>query len=84
MYAAKAAKRRAAKLQRTPFWDPDTHLIPQLYQVAAMYTRESGQPWHVDHILPLQGKKVSGLHVYANLRVIPGEENIKKSNKYDV
>ena len=40
--------------------------------------------WHVDHIIPLQGKNVSGLHVFSNLRVIPGEENVKKSNKYHV
>ena len=82
--AALECKRRAAQLQRTPSWDPDAHLIVAKYQLAAMLTRETGIIHHVDHIIPLQGKKVSGLHVFSNLRVIPGEENVKKSNKYQI
>ena len=77
-------KRRAAKLQRTPKWDPEAHLIQAKYQLANMLTRETGKPHHVDHIIPLQGKKVCGLHVFSNLRVILGEENIKKSNKFSI
>ena len=75
-------KRRAAKLQRTPKWDLEAHLIQAKYQLANMLTRETGKPYHVDHIIPLQGKKVCGLHVFSNLRVILGEENVKKSNKF--
>jgi len=82
--AALESKRRASQLQRTPIWDQDAHLIAAKYQVAAMLTRETGKPHHVDHIIPLQGKNVSGLHVFSNLRVIPGEENVKKSNKYAI
>ena len=76
-------KRKAAKLQRTPAWLTESDLlhIQCLYQVAAMRTRESGYAWHVDHILPLQGKTVSGLHVPSNLQVIPATENLQKSNK---
>ena len=81
-YALKTAKRRAAKLQRTPKWDKDAHLISAKYQLANMLTRETGNPYHVDHIIPLQGKNVCGLHVFSNLRVILGEENAKKSNKF--
>ena len=77
-------KRRAAKLQRTPKWDSESHLIQAKYQLANMLTRETGKPYHVDHIIPLQGKKVCGLHVFSNLRVILGEENIKKSNKFSI
>ena len=80
--AALEGKRRSAQLQRTPVWDKDTHLIVAKYQLANMLTRETGKPHHVDHIIPLQGKNVSGLHVFANLRVILGEDNVKKSNKY--
>jgi hypothetical protein len=76
------SKRRAAKLQRTPKWDKDAHLISAKYQLANMLTRETGNPYHVDHIIPLQGKNVCGLHVFSNLRVILGEENAKKSNKF--
>ena len=83
-YAAKTAKRRAAKLQRTPSWDPNAHLIVAKYQLAAMFTQASGIEHHVDHIIPLQGRKVSGLHVFSNLRVIPSSDNVKKSNKFDI
>jgi len=82
--AAYEGKRRAMQLQRTPAWDPDAHLIIAKYQLAAMLSQASGTPHHVDHIIPLQGKKVSGLHVFSNLRVIPGSDNVKKSNKYPV
>jgi hypothetical protein len=77
-------KRQAAKLKRTPAWltDFDKLHMECLYQVAAMRTRESGQEWHVDHIVPLQGKTVSGFHMPANLRVIPATENLRKHNSY--
>ena len=80
------AKYRSAKLQRTPPWltDFDALRMRCIYQVAAMRTRESGYSWHVDHIIPLKGKFVSGLHVPDNLRVIPAAENQRKVNKYEV
>ena len=79
---AKSAKRHTAKLKRTPVWDQDAHLIIAKYQLAAMLTKASGIEHHVDHIIPLQGRKVSGLHVFSNLRVIPGSDNARKSNKF--
>ena len=82
--ASYQAKRKATILQRTPKWDPDAHLIIAKYQLAAMLTKASGIEHHVDHIIPLQGKNVSGLHVFSNLRVILGEDNVKKSNKYTI
>ena len=82
--AALECKRRASQLQRTPKWDPNAHLIIAKYQLAAMLTKASGIEHHVDHIIPLQGKKVSGLHTFANLRVIPGSDNVKKSNSFTV
>ena len=84
--AAYQGKRKAAQLQRTPKWltESDLRMIEAKYSLAAMLTRETGVPHHVDHIIPLQGKKVSGLHVFSNLRVIPGTDNVKKSNRYQI
>jgi len=81
---AKNNRRRAAKLQRTPSWLTPFDLlkIKCIYQVAAMRTRESGESWHVDHIVPLRGKIVSGLHVPSNLQIIRGVENMKKQTKF--
>ena len=82
MHLARTRKRQAALLQRVPKWDPHAHLIIAKYQLATMLTKASGIIHHVDHIIPLQGRKVSGLHVFSNLRVIPGSDNVKKSNKF--
>ena len=41
------------------------------------------QNFHVDHIIPLKGKNVCGLHVENNLRIIDGLSNMKKGNKLE-
>jgi len=84
--SASAAKRRSVKLQRTPAWltDFDRLKIKCLYSVAAMLTRENKESWHVDHVIPLQGNLVSGLHVPSNMRVLRGKENISKHNNFEV
>jgi hypothetical protein len=81
---AHTVKRRLAKRQRTPAWltIDDYWMIEQAYELAAMRTKMFGFSWHVDHIVPLQGKLVSGLHVPSNLSVITGAENIRKSNYF--
>jgi hypothetical protein len=81
---ADTAKRRTAKMHRTPAWltADDLWMIEQAYDLAALRTKIFGFSWHVDHVLPLQGKKVSGLHVPNNLQVIPWADNVSKSNKF--
>ena len=81
-----AAARKVAKINRTAKWLTkfDKLKISCMYSVASMLTRENKEAWHVDHIIPLQGKKVSGLHVPSNIQVIRGEENMAKHNKFEV
>lgn len=83
LYAAKDAKRRAAKLHALPKWLTAEQLeqIKELYTIAQMFKLYTGQEYHVDHIVPLQGENVCGLHVPWNLQVIPASENLSKSNK---
>jgi hypothetical protein len=85
-YAIAAAKHRAIKAQRTPVWldEDDYWMIEQAYELAALRTKVFGFSWHVDHVIPLHGKLVSGLHVPINLQVIPGLQNIAKNNKFEV
>lgn len=72
-YIAKVAKRRAAKLKRTPKW-------ANLQAIQAIY--DNCPPgYHVDHIIPLQGHNVSGLHVEYNLQYLPANENKAKGNR---
>ena len=82
-YLAAAAKRKARKLQATPEWltaSQEAEII-QLYKKAKELENITGNKYHVDHIVPLQGKNVCGLHVPWNLQIIPAEENLRKSNK---
>jgi hypothetical protein len=83
---ALTVKRRLAKLHRTPKWvgPEEQWLIKQAYQLAALRTKMFGFAWHVDHIIPLCGKIVSGLHVPQNLQVIPAAKNMSKLNKFEV
>jgi hypothetical protein len=83
---ANASKRRAALIQRIPVWQTefDELKIKCIYSVAAMLSRVNNEPWTVDHIIPLQGKIVSGLHVPSNLQVMRARENEAKRNKYEI
>lgn len=78
-----SAKRRAAKLTQSPPW-ADHEKIKAVYQLAQELTKSTGVPHHVDHIIPLTGEAVRGLHVHTNLQVITATENIRKHNKFEV
>lgn len=79
--AALAAKRRARRLCATPLW-ADLQAIKDYYITAAALSMHTGEHYHVDHIIPLQGKKVCGLHVENNLQILTAFDNLSKSNKY--
>lgn len=74
------AKRVAAKYHATPKW-ADHAAIRAIYAQAEKLTRDTGIRHEVDHIYPLQGKTVCGLHVEANLQILTKTENIRKHNK---
>ena len=82
-HAVLNARRRAAKLLRTPPW-ANLAKIAEFYTTASRMTIETGAVYHVDHVIPLQGELVSGLHVHNNLRVILGVDNSRKRNKFDL
>ena len=69
------AARKAAKMQRTPVWaDMDA--------IAAVYAAcPNGMA--IDHVIPLRGKTVSGLHIASNLQYLTKAANSAKGNKYD-
>ena len=83
---AKFAKRHAAKLNRTPGWltEEDLGKIKEFYKEAQKRKEETGEEWHVDHIIPLQGENISGLHVPDNLQLLRAKENTSKANRYTI
>jgi hypothetical protein len=83
---ARAAKRRANKIQATPIWLTPDHIqeIQDFYLMAKQL--EKVFPWkqEVDHIEPLQGVDVCGLHVPWNLQILPMANNRSKGIKRDL
>jgi 5-methylcytosine-specific restriction endonuclease McrA len=77
---ADGASRRAGLDKATPKW-ADRAAIKEVFAEALQLTAKTGIPHEVDHIIPLKGKMVSGLHVQWNLRAITASDNRRKSNK---
>jgi hypothetical protein len=80
---ASTTARKRKHRQATPKWltSKQKAEIRQLYEMAINMTKTTGEQYVVDHIVPLRGNEVCGLHVPWNLRVITQEENLLKSNK---
>ena len=80
---ALAKRYKLKKINATPAWLSESQLlhIKCKYQLAAMLNIHGVEAWHVDHIVPIRGKDVCGLHVPWNLRVIPAKENMAKGNR---
>jgi hypothetical protein len=77
------SKRRAQKLNATPKWLTKEQLleIETFYIEAVRLTKETGIKHVVDHIIPLQGKNVRGLHVPWNLQILTESKNCSKGNR---
>jgi hypothetical protein len=84
-YLALTKKYKMTKSMAQPVW----LTTPQHEEIADMYKQAKeleaiffNRKFHVDHIIPLQGKDVCGLHVPWNLQILTAEENHRKSNKH--
>lgn len=75
------ASRRRHLRARMPKWTSPKK-IKCFYEMAMRVSKCLMIKHHVDHIVPIKGKTVSGLHAPVNLRVIPASQNMKKLNKF--
>lgn len=82
-FAYYESKKRVLKVQRTPSWS-DLFKIRLIHEERDRISKETGVPHAVDHIVPLQGKLVCGLHVPENLQILTRTQNSKKYNKFNI
>lgn len=78
------SKRKSYKLKQkeaTPCW-ANHQLMGEIYVIAKQLTESTGIQHQVDHIVPLRGRTVCGLHCEANLQAIPAKDNLNKSNHH--
>ena len=83
--AARTAKYRAALLERIPSWsnDDDIKAIKNIYARCKKINKLTGIEHHVDHVIPMQGDGISGLHHSTNLAIIPAALNLSKNNSWE-
>ena len=79
---ARTARRYATKTNATPAWltADEKWMIVEAYDLAKLRSKVLGGKWEVDHIVPLRGRAVMGLHVPWYLQVVPMRQNRRKSN----
>jgi hypothetical protein len=82
-HVARVSARQQRVKQATPKW-ANVSAIKEFYIGAQRLSKETGIPHEVDHIIPLQGKLVSGLHVPTNLQILTEKENQQKNAKFTV
>lgn len=82
-YRAAATARKLHIKRATPVW-ADLSAIKEVYIVAARLTEQTGILHDVDHIIPLRGKLVWGLHIAENLQPMVASENRSKSNRFSI
>ena len=75
-----ASARRSAQRKATPQW-ADKSAMLSFYIRAKELSEQSGQQYHVDHIVPILGRNVCGLHTEQNLQILLAVENSRKNNR---
>lgn len=88
-YLARIAKYRSYRAsgyrhvpdERIPHW-ANKKKIARIYDLSRWASKFTDEPLHVDHIIPLRGKNISGLHVESNLQILPKSANIAKGNSF--
>jgi hypothetical protein len=73
--------RQAKKRKAFPVW-ADESAIKEIYKQARQMELETGEKFHVDHIVPLQSPLVCGLHWEGNLQILPAYDNFQKHNRF--
>lgn len=85
LYRAAQAKRRSRTKNATPPWEKvELELIKTLYAAAEYLTLLTNRTFHVDHIIPLNHELVCGLHCLDNLQIMLAEDNLSKSNNFEI
>lgn len=80
--ARQKANLRCGRAKQARWQDELTQLVSyEAHDLRKLRNKLTNIEWHVDHILPLKGKNICGLHIWNNLQVIPKIENLKKGNK---
>lgn len=83
-YSYRARQREMSRRNAMPDWLTEDQIkeIENMYWLRNDLYAVTGEQYHVDHIVPLQGKNICGLHVPWNLQILPSDLNLLKGNKH--
>jgi hypothetical protein len=84
-WARDKSNRRCSRAKEAKFTDELTSFITkEAHELRKLRNQLTGIEWHVDHIIPLRGKEINGLHIWSNLQVIPKILNLRKGAKNSI
>lgn len=78
-----ARSRQERKAKPSWFSVHDASTISRTRKLADLMSEITGEPWELDHIVPIMGKNVCGLHVAGNIQAMPRSLNRRKSNRFE-
>lgn len=81
IYAKNRVRKNKMLQQQMPSW-ADKSAMEVIYQQARRRSQIEGIQYHVDHIIPLNGDIVSGLHIEYNLQILTAKDNVVKKNSF--